>query len=683
MNDESSVSDILQAENLIQKDVGITNMLRDISFSNEDIIAEFKKGRPVLQSLLSLQKYSLTYLVKQIFRQPDGRPLELLPFQSCLLDMLWSYKYPMVLASRGAGKTFIYGLYALLRAILIPGQQIVIVGAGFRQSKLVFNYITKLYQSSPLLQEALAPYDGPKHAVDQCSIRCGSSNIFAIPLGDGEKIRGLRATCVLVDEFSSVPEDIYEIVVQPFAAVHADPARRARMTALRARLLSINAPQHFIQLIDKTLGFGNQICISGTASYEFNHFYRKYEMYRKMIFSNGNLDIIKEAFAQGNLFGSDKADDLILKSFKHSDYAIFQLPYHAIPPGFMEDAMIANAKLTLDHSRFGMEYLARFAKDSDGVFKRSLLMEATPVQERDNYEVVIELFGEKGAQYILGIDPARHNDNFALVLIKLTQRGFEVVYCWAMNGKDWPTATEKVRDLLKRFNVVHIVMDQGGGGASIADLLCNKNFIAPGDEPIWQIDNDDTKFNPGRHILNMFQWNNQWIQEAVYAMHTEFRHRQLLLPHKVHEDNAINQYALFHNKKIQSITKAEKEWIFNELYGELSDDGDRKTMGVWDNIQEMINETCTIVKKVSEGGLEQFILPPLSTQEKQGKLIDKRRRDRYSALLLAAFGARTLRGHGHIKRMIPGGTDSAFRRQSGPKAGFGTRHVGGVVYPTN
>ncbi len=679
---------LIDAALLSERDVPITNLLKKIDLSRDILLKEFKKDRPILETVAGMHRFSLTWIVKQIMRQPDGRPLELLPFQSCLLDMLWSYKYPMVLAGRGAGKSYIYALYALLRAMLMPGQQIVIVGAGFRQAKVVFSYIVKLYQSSPLIQEALGQYGGPKYAVDQCSLSCGSSNIYAIPLGDGERIRGLRATCVLCDEFASIPEDIYEIVVQPFAAVHSDPARRARITALRTRLLKMDAPSHIISLIDKALGFGNQICISGTASYEFNHFYRKYLMYQKIIRSDGDPMTIRQAFTEGNTYiAEDALDDELLKSFKYTDYAIFQLPYMGIPKGFLDDAIIANAKLTLEPARFGMEYLAKFAKDSDGVFKRSLLEEATPILERDGYEVNIELFGERGAQYVLGIDPARWNDNFAMVVLKLTSRGFEVVYCWSMNNKDWPTAAAKVRDVLNRFNIVRIEMDQGGGGSAIMDLLQNRKFLEPGDEPIWQIDNDDTKNNAGKHILDMFQWSNQWIVEAVYAMHSELRHRSILLPHRANEELAINQFAIHHNKKLTAITKSEKEWIIEELYGVTNEDvdskqyGERQTYGVWDNIQEMLTETCSIVKKVSDNGAEQFILSPLSAQEKQGKLTDKRRRDRYSALLLAAFGARMVRGHGFNKKLLPGGTDYMIRR-GGTKNTI-HRGPGGVVYPGN
>lgn len=674
------IQDVLENESKdYTADNSINNVLKGIQFDKESILNEFRKNpdKPILESMTSLHSYSLTWLVKQLFRQPDGRPLELLPFQSVLLDMLWSYKYPMVLASRGAGKTFIYGLYALLRAMLIPGQQIVIVGAGFRQAKLVFNYITKLYQSSPLIQEALQSGGGPKMAVDQASLKVGSSNIFAIPLGDGERIRGLRATCILCDEFASIPEDIYEVVVQPFAAVHADPARRARITALKKRLEAFGAPDHFIGLIDKGLGFGNQIAISGTASYEFNHFYRKYVMYRRIIMSNGDPAQMRAAFLAGNIYlHEDALDDNLLASFKHTDYAIFQLPYHGIPAGFMDESVIANARLTLEPGRFGMEYLCKFAKDSDGFFKRSLLEDATP---RGEHQVRIEIYGEKGAQYVMGIDPARHNDNLAIVILKLTNRGYELVYCWTLNNKDWPTAARKVLELIRRFNIVYIAMDQGGGGASILDLLHEPSFLTePQDEPVWAIDNDDTKFHPGRHIVDMFQWNNMWVRDANHSMHTEFRQRVLLLPYKVDEDDIIAQYAAFHKTPVTQLTNSQKEYALSEVYGTMNEIGDKLTHGIFDNILELENETCAIVKKVSEQGNETFILPPLSAQEKQGRLTDVRRRDRYSALLLASYAARCVRGTGYEKKAPPGGATRHFTRG---RAGTVARRPGGVTFP--
>ena len=64
--------------------------------------------------------------------------IELLPFQSLLLYELWNRKFPMVIGSRGMGKSFILSVYPLLRALFMPRRKIVVVGAAFRQSKVLF-----------------------------------------------------------------------------------------------------------------------------------------------------------------------------------------------------------------------------------------------------------------------------------------------------------------------------------------------------------------------------------------------------------------------------------------------------------------------------------------------------------------------------------------------------------------
>ena len=67
---------------------------------------------------------------------------EFADFQLVILDMLWKTIFPMLVASRGAGKTFMLAVYALLKATLSQGsdggEKVVITGASFRQSKMVF-----------------------------------------------------------------------------------------------------------------------------------------------------------------------------------------------------------------------------------------------------------------------------------------------------------------------------------------------------------------------------------------------------------------------------------------------------------------------------------------------------------------------------------------------------------------
>ena len=78
--------------------------------------------------------------------------VEILPVQALMLREMWSRKFPMLVASRGFGKSYMLSLYAILRALLMPGRKIVVVGAAFRQSKVIFEYMdTTLYPVSSKL----------------------------------------------------------------------------------------------------------------------------------------------------------------------------------------------------------------------------------------------------------------------------------------------------------------------------------------------------------------------------------------------------------------------------------------------------------------------------------------------------------------------------------------------------
>ena len=82
-------------------------------------------------SLMSKPEY-FQWTVKQLLN------IELLPEQVAILQELWNRAFPMYIASRGFGKSFLLSVYAILRCVLVPDTKIVIVGAAFRQSKVIF-----------------------------------------------------------------------------------------------------------------------------------------------------------------------------------------------------------------------------------------------------------------------------------------------------------------------------------------------------------------------------------------------------------------------------------------------------------------------------------------------------------------------------------------------------------------
>ena len=48
--------------------------------------------------------------------------------------------------------SFTMALYCGLRALLIPGRKIVVAGAAFRQSKVIFEYLSTIHNNAPVSQ---------------------------------------------------------------------------------------------------------------------------------------------------------------------------------------------------------------------------------------------------------------------------------------------------------------------------------------------------------------------------------------------------------------------------------------------------------------------------------------------------------------------------------------------------
>lgn len=661
------------------------------TFSFEDVKKVFDEQGP-LRSIINCAFFNLAWFVETVFRNVQGKPLRLEAFQVIMLDMLWHKKFPMLLASRGAGKTFILAVYAVLRALLIPGSKIVICGAGYRQAKLVFKEIEKLYNSSPILQEACQ--DRPKYGSDQAYLNIGHSTITAIPIGDGEKIRGIRATTLIADEFGSIPEEIFEIVISPFTAVHMNPAERAMVTRFVNRLKALNADNRLIELIESTQGFGNQIVVSGTSSYKHNHFYKRYRVYKMFIESRGDPQKLKKFLESSSMENSGKSTEIsneditvMAKLWKH--YAIYQLPYTGIPEGFLDADIIRADRAKFPRHRFAMEYLVEFPDDSDGFIKRSWIEAATP--HAPEFEPVkIELYGDPRSTYVMGLDPARWNDNFGCVVLKLTPRGKELVYCTAWNRTEFSVSAKKIREICKRFNISYIAMDGGGGGWATYEWLCKEQSGVSKEELIWlipeQLEERDriALAAPGKKILEVVNFGGNWTVDAAHSLAASIQQNNLLFPYKVDEQDIYNQYV--RHFKSDSIDDQVKEFLCQDVWGideweagEISSKAGVKhgaVLGVKQHIDECINETCAILRTVTPGGVERFELPAMIDQPEG---LDMRRRDRFSALMLANYASKVYQGSLHKVNVIPGLSPN-IRNKNTSYTRRGPRRKGSVTY---
>lgn len=586
--------------------------------------------------------------------------VNLLPMQAAILKELWLRRFPMFIASRGYGKTWSMAVLAMLKLVLVPGTKIVIVGAAFRQSKVMFEYMEGIWRNAPILRSVCDKQtSGPSRDVDRWTMRVNDSWAVAIPLGNGEKIRGLRAHTVIIEEFNSVPPDIYETVVAGFAAVSADPLGNVKNEARREFLIDNDAWDAGAERVHEASKANNQIIISGTAGYDFQHYADYWKKYSTYIKSKGEPDKqIKLSTGEGTSLRQCFSDGVVPDDFDHRDYSITRIPFKLIPKGFMDHAIVARAKATMHSGIYQMEYAACFSSDSNGFFKRSLIESCvTNDQNPINLPSGPVWFnaatrGMAGKKYVFGIDPASETDNFALVLLEMWPDHNRVVYSWTTNRHKFKMAQKsgltreydyykfcvrKVRDLMKRFTTERIGMDAQGGGIAIEEGLHDLEKLLPGELPIWLVIDpdkpDDSDGYPGLHILEMIQFaRSDWTSEANHGMRKDFEDKVLLFPQF---DPVVLALAIEDDKARQRANKKANIVVDEAIsYDSLED--------VVMEIEELKNELATIMMTMTGtgvGGRERWDTPEVKSKEgKKSRL----RKDRYSALVIANMIARQL-----------------------------------------
>ena len=469
--------------------------------------------------------------------------IELSPFQALLLHEMWNRKFPMLIGSRGMGKSFMLSVYPLLRALFMPRRKIIVVGAAFRQSKVLFEYMDTIWKNAPILRDLCGTNSGPRRDVDRCVMHINQSTITCLPLGDGSKIRGQRANDIIADEFASIPRDIFENVVAGFAAVAASPIEKVKSKAKskKAKQLGIDIDDEKKNTIMEK---SNQIILSGTAYYDFNHFADYWKRYRQITNSKGNPALLKE------VFGQEPPPE-----FDWTEYSVIRMPVSKLPEGFMDEGQVARAKATIHSGIYNMEYGACFTTDSQGFFKRSLLEGCTTSPSKpiilNSGEVSFEsmLKGSSDKKYVFGVDPASEVDNFSIVVLEVHSDHRRIVHCWTTNRQQhkdklkskivdeddfYSYCAKKIRQLMKVFPCAEIALDAQGGGIAVMEALHDKDKIGEGEVPIWPVIEEkekDTDDKPGLHILRLCQFARaDWLAEANHGMRKDFEDKVLLFP---------------------------------------------------------------------------------------------------------------------------------------------------------
>ncbi len=420
------------------------------------------------------------------------------PQQAVLKDM-WFKNYVIFCAGRGCGKSFLDATFACLWALLNPGQKVGLLAPSFRQAKMMFAEVDKIWNRAPLLQEATV--QKPVRASDRCYLnfkQAGYSNasaIEAIPLGDGGKIRGARYYCIIADEFAQIPADIFNAVIRPMGATVADPMENVERTRRINALIKAGKAKKE----DFEVKGGNKIVMSSSAYFTFNHMYETLQNYKAAADSGDNK------------------------------YAVHTVSYRDMPQGFLDEDNIRNARSNMSRLQFNMEYEALWEADSAGVFKASLI---EACRNLGNHTVTLK--GEPGKQYVLGVDPARAADGFALCLIELgmsdVRTPHKVIAAWEFYDQKFPDMADFIIKICDTFNVVAVHLDAGagGGGLAVKDLLSEeKRYMS---RCLLDAEDETTMGLNGKRILYLFNPSPSTNAEAVYATLNLMEQKMMAMP---------------------------------------------------------------------------------------------------------------------------------------------------------
>lgn len=553
------------------------------------------------------------------------------PFQCVILKQMWEHKFPMLIASRGASKSFLLAIYSWLRLLLLPGRKVLLTSASFRQSKIIFEYIERIWYASSILrdigQSSLG--NGPKHSPDRYYLNVNDSSLNAVPTGQGDTIRGLRSHDTICDEFGSVNKSIFEQIIIGFSVVTSNPIEAVRQSAkekLAKKLgISLEANNEFYYV-------PNQTIIAGTADYDFTHFAEYWKRWRAIIQSKGNPDKLKLLFNDG----------IIPNNFDWQDYCIMRIPVELIPEGFMDASMIARAKATVHSGVYYGEYAAIFTKDSHGFFKRSIIEKCVCSNDKtitvNNEEIFFKpmITGDIGKKYVMAIDPASEVDNFAIVVLEANPTHRKVVHVWTTNREQYQERKKanltvqddfydfccaKIRELMNRFQIVGIAIDSQGGGIAISSRLGAKDILQPGEVPLLPvIDYDNPKptdSEDGLHIIELIQFSNaQWVSDANHGLRHDLEQQLILFPF----------FDVIDIANCQS-----EDYEGHRIYDTIED--------AYLEIEELKTELTTIVMTRTQFGRDKWSTPSVKdANNKKGRL----RKDRYSGLIMANYLAKKL-----------------------------------------
>lgn len=548
--------------------------------------------------------------------------VKLFPFQHMAIKSMMETDYFMGVWARGMSKSFTTGIFAFLDAVLHQGVSTGIISKSFRQAKMIFNKIEDI-ASKPEAQYLAQCITHKSKKNDEWTMQIGRSKIHALPLGDGEKLRGFRFHRIIIDEFALMPERIYNEVIVPFLSVVQNPTEREDMYNLETEMIE----QGKMTEEERYEWPNNKLILLSSASYKFEYMYKTYEKFEQLIYGD-----IKES--------NSKATRSIMK-----------FSYDCAPLQLYDQNLLNQAKSTMSQSQFDREFNAVFTDDSSGYFKISKMAACTIA---DGEDPCVEVAGEAVDKYLVAFDPSwaesESSDDFAIHVFKLhnsTQTG-TLVHSYALSGTRLKDHIFYFYYIITHFNVVAMVGDYNGGvqfiRAANESSLFKENKI---DIKLIDADLDDledyqsgvldakNQYNPSeRRYCILRKPSSQWIRRANELLQANIDHRRLTFASRAINDD-------YQKQRSKKIPIEKLKFLRNSELMEKQSMG-AKMIDFVENQKDMIeltkNECALIQVSTTPQGTQTFDLP-INLKRQTGP--DKTRKDSYSALVLGNWMIKT------------------------------------------
>ena len=539
--------------------------------------------------------------------------VKLFPFQHMAIKAMMESDYFLGIWSRGMSKSFSTAIFALLDAILNQGVQIGILSKSFRQSKMIFKKIEDIAKS-PKATFFSQCITRTSKMNDEWVMEIGRSSIRALPLGDGEKLRGFRFQRMIIDELLLMPEKIFNEVIMPFLSVVDNPTERQEVYDLETEMIK----QGKMTEDDRKVWPNNKIIGLSSASYKFEYLYKLYQQYENLILNENTQD------------GAHRT--------------IMHFSYDCAPEQLYDQNLISQSRATMSDSQFDREFGAVFTDDSSGYFKVSKMAECTIP---DGEGQCVEVVGNHNDEYILAFDPSwsesESSDDFAILLLKLNKdlKKGTVVHSYAMSGANLKTHIRYMAYLMTHFNIVAVVGDYNGGvqfmnSCNESTIFKNLNLrletieadldkVADYEKNLRRVKNQYNKSS--RRYVFLRKPSSQWIRAANESLQSAFDHKKIFFAGEaINDDYNIQRKSRVPIKNLKFIrndpnTSGAPGARMIDLVEHQKD------------MMDLIKVQCALIQvTTSVQGTQSFDLPPNLRKQKGA---DKARKDSYSALVLA------------------------------------------------